>query len=97
MPRGWRKGWKRRFRDAYFNFSSDSVNQILPVPVKNPEYIILTKEELEALRLVDYLGLTQEEASLKLGVSRPTVSRIVNSARKKIVQAIIEGRPIYIA
>jgi len=84
--------WRWRYgKKVEFEYN---VQQIIPIPVKNPEPIIITKEELEAMRLVDYEGLTQEEAGMKMGCSRPTISRLVNSARKKLIQAIIEGRPL---
>jgi predicted DNA-binding protein (UPF0251 family) len=53
--------------------------------------------ELEAFRLVDMEGLSQEEAGQQMGVSRGTIWRLVQSARKKAAQALSEGRPIYIA
>ena len=53
--------------------------------------------ELEAFRLVDMEGLSQEEAGQKMGISRGTIWRLVQSARKKVAQALSEGRPIYIA
>jgi hypothetical protein len=53
--------------------------------------------ELEAFRLVDMEGLSQEEAGQQMGVSRGTIWRLVQSARKKAAQALSEGRSIYIA
>jgi predicted DNA-binding protein (UPF0251 family) len=52
--------------------------------------------ELEAFRLVDLEGLSQEEAGQRMGVSRGTVWRLVQRARRKTAQALSEGRPIYI-
>ena len=40
------------------------------------EAVELTVEEYEAVRLMDYLGLNQEEASAQMGVARTTVQRI---------------------
>jgi predicted DNA-binding protein (UPF0251 family) len=51
---------------------------------------------VEALRLVDLEGLSQEEAGEKMGVSRGTVWRLLQSARKKTAQALTEGRPLFI-
>ena len=45
------------------------------------EAITLLSEEVEALYLMDLLELYQEEAALKMGVSRPTFARIIKSAR----------------
>ena len=51
-------------------------------------------DELEALRLCDFEGLTQEEAGERMGVSRGTVQRIITSARKKTAQALSEGQAL---
>jgi predicted DNA-binding protein (UPF0251 family) len=58
--------------------------------------LFLEMAELEALRLVDLEGLSQEEAGQRMGVSRGTVWRLVQRARRKTIQALAEGRPIYI-
>jgi len=58
--------------------------------------IIITYDELEALRLVDYQGLTQEEAGQKMMVSRGTVWRCLDSARKKVATMLVEGRELVI-
>jgi len=56
----------------------------------------LQVDELEALRLADLEGLYQEEAARKMKVSRPTFGRIVESARKKVAEALIEGKVLRI-
>ena len=58
------------------------------------EEIILTLDELEAVRLADHEGLYQDEAAEKMGVSRPTFGRIIETARKKIAGAIVTGKAI---
>ena len=63
-------------------------------PLRRP--VIITYDELEALRLVDYQGLTQEEAALKMMVSRGTVWRCLDSARKKVATMLVEGRELVI-
>jgi uncharacterized protein len=55
------------------------------------QYIVLNIEELEALRLVDVLDMSQEEAADYMDLSRPTFQRILVSARKKTAQALCEG------
>ncbi|MGC8738896.1 MAG: DUF134 domain-containing protein [Candidatus Hydrogenedens sp.] len=60
------------------------------------EPVVLSLDEFEALRLADYLGMYHEEAGQEMGVSRPTFSRIIEQARRKIVGAIVEGKPIRI-
>jgi len=71
-------------------------NRFIPQPPGSPEPVILEIAELEALRLVDLEGLSQEEAGQRMGVSRGTVWRLVQRARKKMARALSEGRPIYI-
>ena len=56
----------------------------------------LKVEELEAIRLVDYMGLEQEDAAAKMKISRRTLARELMSARKKIVEALILGKAIEI-
>ena len=53
-------------------------------------------DEFEAIRLLDYEGLDQESAALRMGVSRPTVTRVYASARRKIAEALTEGKAISI-
>lgn len=53
-------------------------------------------EEYEAFRLVDYSGLSQEEAAKIMNVSRPTFNRIYNSCLQKIARAFAEGKSIVI-
>jgi len=60
------------------------------------EESILTVDEFEAVRLKDLLGLEQEEAAKKMNISQPTFHRLVVSARKKIADAIINGKAIRI-
>ena len=58
--------------------------------------IFLHFEEYEAIRLCDYEMKTQQEASVSMGVSRPTLSRIYVSARQKIATALVRGVAIMI-
>jgi len=72
------------------------INSFTPNPPQGLEPILLELAELEAFRLVDLEGLSQEEAGQRMGVSRGTVWRLVQRARRKTAQALSEGRPIYI-
>lgn len=58
------------------------------------ESIILQRDELEALKLCDLDGLTQEEAGKRMCISRGTVQRMLSSARKKAAMALSEGKAI---
>jgi len=57
---------------------------------------ILRIEELEAIRLKDLEGLEQEDCADKMEVSRQTFQRILNTAREKIADSLINGKAIRI-
>ena len=61
------------------------------IPMAMVEKISLAHDELEALRLCDLQGLTQEEAGREMGVSRGTVQRTVKQARAKVARALVDG------
>jgi len=56
----------------------------------------LSVEEAEAIRLIDARGMEQTVAAKKRRVSQPTFSRVLGSARKKIADALVEGKTIKI-
>lgn len=58
--------------------------------------VMMQLEEYEAIRLMDYENLTHEQAAEKMGVSRPTVTRIYEQARNKLATALVEGRSFLI-
>jgi predicted DNA-binding protein (UPF0251 family)/DNA-directed RNA polymerase subunit RPC12/RpoP len=57
---------------------------------------VLKVEELEALRLKELEELDQEQCAEKMGVSRQTFQRILNSGRKKMVDSLVSGKGIRI-
>lgn len=61
------------------------------IPSRSLTEIVLTVDEFEALRLADHQGLYQEQAAGEMKVSRQTFGRIVESARKKVARALVEG------
>jgi len=63
---------------------------------KNNEVVHLLVEEYEAVRLLDYEYMNQVDAAKKMEVSRPTLTRIYDSARKKIAQALVNSLRIEI-
>ena len=54
--------------------------------------VLLTLDEYEAFRLADYLGMSQLEAAQEMEVSRPTFTRLIEKARKKIADFIVQGK-----
>ncbi len=66
------------------------------IPLPELDVVVLTVEEVEALRLVDFEGLEQETAAEKMGISRKTLWRELQSARKKVADALVNGKAIQI-
>ena len=66
------------------------------IPARTLEWLSLGLDEFETIRLLDYQGLDQEKVAELMGVSRPTVTRIYASGRKKIAEALTEGKAISI-
>jgi predicted DNA-binding protein (UPF0251 family) len=58
--------------------------------------IELCLDEYEALRLIDYNGLTHEDCANRMQVSRTTATEIYASARRKVADAIVTGRGLVI-
>ena len=66
------------------------------VPARFLERVALSVEELEAIRLKDMEGLQQEECAERMRISRPTFHRVLESARQKIADALINGKAVRI-
>ncbi|HRY33340.1 MAG TPA: DUF134 domain-containing protein [Bacteroidales bacterium] len=60
------------------------------------EAVVMLMEELEVIRLLDYLGMTQEEAAGLMMISRPTLTRVYEQARKKVATAFAEARTLVV-
>lgn len=58
--------------------------------------VTLSLDEFEAMRLACLEGLKQEDAAKYLRISRPTFSRIVTSACKKVADALVNVKAIKI-
>ena len=58
--------------------------------------VVLKMEEMESIRLKDYLGMNQQKAADHMKVSQPTFHRILIEARKKIGYALVCGKAIRI-
>ena len=73
-----------------------SVFKPIGVPMHDLEEITMTLDEFEALRLADLNGLYQEQAAAQMAISRPTFSRIVDAARRKVADALVHGKALRI-
>lgn len=74
--------------------SEPPVNTFRPggTPCRGLERVILPLDELEALRLADLDGLYQDEAAQRMCISRPTFGRLIESARRKVADALLNGK-----
>jgi uncharacterized protein len=74
------------------------MNGFKPVgmPLCKTKPVKLQYDEFEGFKLVEYENLSQDQAALKMDISRPTLTRIYNSALKKIAKAFVEGLAIEI-
>lgn len=71
-----------------FKPEAEELNELLPIEINIDEF--------EAIRLRDYLNIQQKKSAELMGISQPTFHRILVSARKKISEALIEGKSIII-
>ena len=65
-------------------------------PLIELEEIIISFEEYEAIRLKDLQGMEQGDAAVKMGISQPTFHRLILAARKKIAEAVVDGKALRI-
>jgi predicted DNA-binding protein (UPF0251 family) len=66
------------------------------IPLSVLQQVTLTVDELEAIRLADFEGMYQEDAAKKMNVSRQTFGRIIESAHRKIADALTNGKALLI-
>ncbi len=100
----WRHRWGRVGRPSKPRFISIEPRFIQFIPfdangnrMGDPEPVILYMDEYEAFRLVYHEGLTQDKAALRMGISRGTLWRCLNSARKKIALMLYTPRPLIVS
>jgi len=89
MRRSYRK--RRIYQPPnFYNFKPSGI------PRNMLKKVTLTIDEYEAIRLADYQGLEHLQASEKMAISRPTFTRLIEKARHKISQAIIDGMELVV-
>jgi predicted DNA-binding protein (UPF0251 family) len=75
---------------------SEPGNRLFTPEKPSDESVTLAVEELEAVRLCDLEGLEQDEAAVRMNISRGTLQRTLYDARKKIAEALCAGKTIVI-
>jgi len=66
------------------------------IPLIDLEEVDLSLDELEAIRLADYEGLYHEQAAERMNISRSTFGRILGEARRKVAEAVVDGKALKI-
>ena len=87
MPRKQRCRWIGGYPD-HWEFS--------PEEVSDGEPVVMSLDEFETVRLLDREGMTQEQCAERMGVARTTVTAIYESARRKIAEALVDGKRLLI-
>lgn len=77
-------------------FAGDRVFKPRSIPMAELERIPLGLDELEAMRLCDLDGLDQEAAGVRMGVSRGTVQRLLQTGRAAVLRALITSSALII-
>ena len=73
----------------YWSFSPDETNP--------SDLVILSLDEFETIRLIDYCHKTQEQCACEMNVARTTITSMYDNARKKLAQALIEGKRLVLS
>ncbi len=70
------------------------IRRFQPVACRHRPAVVLSRAEVEALRLADFTGWQQIPASRRLGISQSTFQRLLRHARHKVAQALVIGQEI---
>jgi len=66
------------------------------IPSSQLQEVVLSLDEYEAVRLADFEELYQEQAALRMNISRQTFGRIIAQAHRKIADVLINGKALKI-
>jgi predicted DNA-binding protein (UPF0251 family) len=63
---------------------------------ENEEFVSVSLDEFETIKLIDFMGMYQDEAADRMEVSRQTLGNMLRSARTKIADALINAKTLKI-
>ena len=65
-------------------------------PIDQDCFVVMTIDEYEAIRLIDFAGFTQEECANQMKIARTTVQGMYTEARKKLANSLVNGKVLKI-
>ncbi len=77
-------------------FNGEKIFKPVGIKMCEMDSVQIELDEFEAIRLCDYEGKNQIEASESIGLSRGTIQRLLQSGRKKILDALLYDKAIVI-
>jgi len=85
----------RKWRKVCCLPESSRYGPLYPV-MRQQEWVVMTVDEYETIRLIDLEGFTQEECARQMNVARTTVQGIYDGARRKLADSLVNGRVLQI-
>ena len=77
---------------AYDSFSPNGISS----DALQEEVVVMSVDEYEVFRLLDFEQITQQECAMQMKVARTTITEIYNQSRSKIADAIVNGKKLMI-